>query len=109
MQPELAREAYFIHWKHLLRKIEEHPRIQVFLQTQVEEILSTGVRVSDAAGRTQNLLADTILIATGMRSNNEMLGEWEKLVPELRVVGDCSHSARIMEAMRSGYCAGYTI
>lgn len=109
MQPELAREAYFIHWKHMLRKIQEHPDIQVQCSTQVKSIGSQGVTVFSPDGQEHLLPADTVLIATGMKANRAMLDRWEDLVPELRVVGDCANAARIMEATRSGYCAGHTI
>ena len=55
------------------------------------------------------LPADTVLIATGMTEDNDMFSEWDKLVPDLRIIGDCERTARIMEAVRSGYCAGYSI
>ncbi|MCF2662545.1 FAD-dependent oxidoreductase [Pseudoflavonifractor phocaeensis] len=109
MQPELAHEAYFIHWKHMLRKIAEHPGIAVLCSTQVKEIGPEGVTVTSPDGTGQVLPADTVLIAAGMKGNDAMLAEWEALVPELRVIGDCAHAARIMEAMRTGYCAGYTV
>ena len=109
MKPELAREAYFIHWKHMLQKIKEHPNIQVLCNTQVCRIDDQGVTVIPQASQQQVLPADTVLVAAGMKANNAMVAQWEPLVPELRIVGDCASAARIMDATRSGYCAGHTI
>lgn len=109
MQPQLAKEAYFIHWKHMLAVINETPNIRVLCSARVENICDDGVWVIRADGEKEILSADTILIATGMRANNAMIDEWAALVPEIRIVGDCSHAARIMEAMRTGYCAGHTL
>lgn len=109
MQPKLAGEAYFIHWKHMLAQIEQNTAIRVLCGARVEKIGDEGVRVVRADGESETLPADTVLIAAGMRANNAMLDEWEDLVPELRVTGDCSRSARIMEAMRTGYCAGHNL
>jgi len=108
MQPELAREAEFIHWKHMLRKIAENPNITVMCQARVQEIKEQSVVVIHGE-QEHELSADTVLIAAGMTANNGMLDNWAKLVPELRVVGDCVRAGRIKEAMRSGYCAGYSI
>lgn len=109
VQPELASEAHFVYWKHLLRVIAAEPNITVMRSAQVKEIHDDGVTVLTSEGEEKILTADTILIATGMRPNNDMLNEWDQMVPELRIIGDCENTARIMEAMRSGYCAGYSI
>ncbi|MBS6221541.1 FAD-dependent oxidoreductase [[Clostridium] symbiosum] len=108
-QPELAREAYFVYWKHMLRIIAATPGITAMCSTQVKEISDNGVTVITQDGKEKLLSADTVLIATGMTANNEMLNEWEPLVPDLRIIGDCEHAARIIDAVRSGYCAGYSI
>ena len=84
-------------------------KFQVMCSTQVKSIGSQDVTVSSPDGQEHLLPADTVLIATGMKANRAMLDRWEALVPDLRVVGDCEHAARIMEATRSGYCAGHTI
>ena len=108
-QPELAREAYFVYWKHMLRMIAATPGITAMCSTQVKEINDNGVTVITQDGKEELLSADTVLIATGMTANNDMLNEWDPLVPDLRIIGDCEHSARIIDAVRSGYCAGYSI
>lgn len=109
VRPELAGEAHFVYWKHLLRVIANEPHITAMRSTQVKEILNDGVLVVNQDGEEKRLSADTVLIATGMTEDNDMLSEWDKLVPDLRIIGDCERTARIMEAVRSGYCAGYSI
>jgi 2,4-dienoyl-CoA reductase-like NADH-dependent reductase (Old Yellow Enzyme family)/thioredoxin reductase len=109
MLSELARDAYFIHWKHMLRKIAENPNIRVLRDTQVRGIDDAGVSAVGADGTEEMLIADTVLIATGMSANNAMLDQWSSLTPDMRVVGDCENASRIAEAVRSGYCAGYSI
>ena len=109
MQPQLAKEAYFIHWKHMLSKIAEQPNIRVLCSARVNRIGDDGVFVTLADGSEETVPADTVLVAAGMRANNAMIDEWAALVPEIRITGDCSRSARIMEAMRTGYCAGHTL
>ena len=109
VQPELAGEAHFVYWKHLLRVIAAEPNITAMRSAKVKEIHPDGVSIITAEGDENRLDADTVLFATGMAANNSMLSEWDSLVPDLRIIGDCEHPARIMEAVRSGYCAGYSI
>lgn len=109
MQRELAKEAYYIHWKHMLQMLEENANIRTICSAQVRQIDGGSALIQDADGKEERLDADTILIAAGMKANNQMLDSWEALVPEFKAVGDCQHASRIMEAMRSGFCAGYTV
>ena len=39
----------------------------------------------------------------------ERYDAWHELAEDVVVIGDCRRSARILEAMRTGYCAGMTI
>lgn len=50
IQPELARKAHFVYWKHILKVIA-------------------------AEGEEKQLTTDTVLIATGMKANNGMLDD----------------------------------
>ena len=107
MKEELAKDAPYIHWKHLLTKLEESTK--TYRGTKVVAIEDAGVRVVDQNGNEQLLDADTVLIATGMRGTSEEYDSWHDLAEDVVVVGDCRRSAKVLEAMRTGYCAGMTI
>ena len=107
MKPELAKDAPYIHWKHLLTKLEKSTK--TYCSTKVVAIEENGVRVVDQNGQEQLLEADTVLIATGMRATSAEYDQWHDLAEDVVVVGDCRRSAKVLEAMRTGYCAGATI
>ena len=40
---------------------------------------------------------------------SDQVDRWFGLAEEVIPIGDCRKAARILEAMRTGYCAGLTI
>lgn len=54
-------------------------------------------------GEEKELTADTIVLATGLKCNDEIARKLKDKVPELFVAGDCSDPGRILEAMRAGF------
>lgn len=107
MKDGLALDAPYIHWKHLLAKVEEN--IHTYCSATVRSIEENGVRITGAAGEDILLEADTVLYATGMKATSQQYDSWQNLACEVIPIGDCRRSARILEAMRSGYNAGMTI
>ncbi len=107
MKDGLAKDAPYIHWRHLLEKMEES--VQSYCSARVLSVEENGVKIVDAEGNERLLEADTVLVAAGMRAASPKLGSWHDLAEEVIFVGDCRKSAKILEAMRTGYCAGMTI
>ena len=107
MKDGLAKDAPYIHWRHLLEKLKES--VYSYCSSKVIAIEEGGVRIACADGSEQLLPADTVLIAAGMRANTETVDKWYGLADEVIAVGDCVKSSKILEAMRSGYCAGLRI
>lgn len=107
MRDGLAKDAPYIHWRHLLTKVNEETT--PLCNTQVIRIEEDGVIVRDAEGAEKKLPADTVLLAAGSRALSEQYDSWHALAQDVIVVGDCRRSGKILEAMRTGYCAGATI
>lgn len=103
----LAKDAPYIHWRHLLDKLQKS--IHAYCSATVRSIEEDGVLITDCNGQEQKLEADTILIAAGMRGTSRHYDAWHDLAEDIIVVGDCRRSGKILEAMRTGYCAGMTI
>ena len=53
--------------------------------------------------------ADTVLVAAGMKPAVQRYSGWYDLVPEVIPIGDSRKAGKILEAMRTGYCAGLTV
>jgi pyruvate/2-oxoglutarate dehydrogenase complex dihydrolipoamide dehydrogenase (E3) component len=107
MKPELAKDAPFIYWKHLLTKLGKSVRSHC--SAKVLSIEENGVNILDADGQEHLLEADTVLLAAGMRAASEKFDAWRGMADDVILAGDCRRSSKILEAMRSGYCAGMAI
>lgn len=107
MKDGLAKDAPYIHWRHLLTKLNES--VHSYCSARVLSVEENGVKIVDAEGTEQLLEADTVLVAAGMRGTSERFDSWHELADEVIVVGDCRKASKILEAMRTGYCAGMTI
>lgn len=107
MKDGLAKDAPYIHWRHLLTKLNES--VHSYCSARVLSVEENGVKIVDAEGTEQFLEADAVLVAAGMRGTSEHFDSWHELADEVIVVGDCRKASKILEAMRTGYCAGMTI
>lgn len=107
MKDGLAKDAPYIHWRHLLEKMEGV--VTSYCSAKVLSVEDQGVKITDKEGREQLLEADTVLIAAGMKGTLPQYEKWNDLAEEVIFVGDCRKASKILEAMRTGYCAGLTI
>lgn len=107
MKDGLAKDAPYIHWRHLISKLEES--VHAYCSAKVLSIEENGVKILNAQGQEQLLEADTVLVAAGMRATWDQYGDWHDLAEEVIPIGDCRKASKILEAMRTGYCAGLTI
>lgn len=107
MKNGLAKDAPYIHWRHLLEKLENS--VDSYCSAQVLSIEENGVKIVDKNSEEKFLEADTVLVAAGMRGTLSYFEKWNELAEEVIFVGDCRRASKIQEAMRTGYCAGMTI
>lgn len=107
MKDGLAKDAPYIHWRHLIAKLNDS--VHSYCSAKVLAVEENGVKILDAGNKELFLEADTILVAAGMRGVSEQFDSWHDLAEEVLFVGDCRKAAKILEAMRTGYCAGMTI
>ena len=107
MRDTLAPDAPYIHWKHLLAKLDES--VKAYCSAKVVSIEDNGIRITDVSGKELLLPADNVLIATGMRATGPRYDGRTSLVDDIRIVGDCQQAGKISMAMRTGYCAGASV
>lgn len=103
----LAKDAPYIHWRHLTAKLDES--VHAYCSAKVLSVEEEGVKIADSTGKELLLEADTVLVAAGMRPCSAQPESWFGLAEEVIPVGDCHKAAKILEAMRTGYCAGLTV
>jgi 2,4-dienoyl-CoA reductase (NADPH2) len=82
--------------------------VNIITGAKVEEITDDGVdTIRD--GKTQSIEADTVVIAVGSRSNDELCEELKGKVPELLMVGDSKEPRKALNAIHEGAVIGREI
>lgn len=79
--------------------------VRCITEARCTEILPDGVRYEQANGVTEFAAADTVVYSLGMRPKSDMMEQWKrKLSEEVEVysIGDCTHAARVGEAVKAG-------
>jgi 2,4-dienoyl-CoA reductase-like NADH-dependent reductase (Old Yellow Enzyme family)/thioredoxin reductase len=66
-------------------------------------ISTTGVQVAYQTGKTEIIPADSVILAVGMRSNDDVFQTLYNCAPEVIAVGDCLKPGTIRQASRTGY------
>ena len=86
---------------YLLNKLDELG-VEVLTITTAEEITDKGVATVDMSGSRQVVAADTVILAVGFRSNNELAERLRGEVQELYTTGDCVKPGKILGAIHGG-------
>lgn len=74
-----------------------------------EEITEGSVIVTTGEGQKETIQADTVILAVGYRTNDDLFKALEGKVPEVYCIGDSSQPQRIMEAINDGYRTGLSL
>jgi 2,4-dienoyl-CoA reductase (NADPH2) len=77
--------------------------VTMVTEVKYEEITDKGLVVKNKEGKSQTILADTIVIATPLKPDTELLKTLKGEVPEIYAIGDCSEPRLILEAIGGGY------
>jgi NADPH-dependent 2,4-dienoyl-CoA reductase/sulfur reductase-like enzyme len=79
--------------------------IEVLAETTLVGITQKGALV-EYQGRSDELQADTIVLAMGMTPERQLLEELEKMGVHPHTVGDCTSVGKIMQAVHAGWEVG---
>jgi 2-enoate reductase len=100
----LAHDMVWGNALDLIKLLDDH-KVKILNNNRVIRITQTGV---DSAH--QHFDADTIVLAVGMQSNNEIpLEALAGRVPEVYAIGDCVRPRHVMSAIWEGYRTAYLI
>ena len=87
---------------YLLDKLGELG-VEILANTTAKEIMDKRVVALDAEGNRQSIEADTIVLATGFRSNNGLEKKLKGKVPEVYTIGDCVSLGKVWGAIHSAW------
>lgn len=99
MAQHIAQDASPASRYFLVRRLAQG-KVKVLTSTPVKAITDQGVIVSPESGEQTLGPVDTVVLATGATSVNDLATAIEGLVPEVYVVGDAASPGRILEAVQ---------
>ena len=82
--------------------------VEVLVSARVERITTQGVEVQQGDERL-TLPADTVVLATGSKAEDSLVGAIKEMVKDVKVVGDAKSPRRAFEALHEGFQAGLEI
>ena len=94
---DMARMVYF-GVRGALRDLSA----EVLGYASTEEITDNSVIVVDRAGKRHVIEADTVVLATGSKSDRKLFDALEGKVPEIYLAGDCLYPSNIRSAIYQG-------
>ncbi|MDP2946178.1 MAG: FAD-dependent oxidoreductase, partial [bacterium] len=106
--PKLARGMNLWLRRQLLDNLVEK-KVTLLTETTTRSVSEKGVEVTASDGKKWLIEADTVVLAAGARSADDLWRELEGKVPGLYKTGDCVRPRGILEAMEEGYNIGRLI
>ncbi len=98
MLPSIARDIGMARRGFLRRVLAMH-EINIITQVRATAITEDGVACVDQDGATQTIPADTVVLALGTRSSNDLGEQLQDKVPELYLIGDAKQPRKAMDAI----------
>ena len=83
--------------------------MKVLTNTRLEAVTDKGVEVSAPRKGSFGLEADTVILALGFRSCNDLYNELKASGKEAYLVGDAVHPGKIFDAVHTAYRAGLKV
>ncbi|MDO5405747.1 MAG: FAD-dependent oxidoreductase [Eubacteriales bacterium] len=77
-------------------------RLHIMVNTKLDEVREKSIIVEDRSWKHTELEVDTVILATGYRSDRQLYEELEDLVDTVYVVGDATRPRKIVNAIHEG-------
>lgn len=103
MGKEIAPQGNMLYKIGLKQKIKEAETLNIMLESGCQKINDHSVIVKDKLGNINELLADHVIICTGLRSKTELAEQFYGITPDVAMIGDCIKPRKIMEAIFEGH------
>jgi 2,4-dienoyl-CoA reductase (NADPH2) len=98
MLPGIARDIGMARRGFLRRALSMHG-VKVITEVRATDITEAGVQVLDKDEAAQTIPADTVVLALGTRSSNNLYQQLQGTVPELYLIGDAKQPRKAMDAI----------
>ncbi|MDU2489822.1 MAG: FAD-dependent oxidoreductase [Clostridium celatum] len=79
--------------------------VKILTNTKLEEITDEGIRTINTRLQWQDLKADTVVLALGVRPCKDKVNELRELLPQMQVhiIGDCNNIGNVYTASHAGF------
>lgn len=101
MKDDWAADAYFMH-KNAMNIYIRNSRIKIYTDTMAKAVTKEGLTCETKDGELL-LEADTILLAAGMKTDQEFVNSFYNTADRVFMIGDCVKPGRVLEAVTLGY------
>ena len=102
MLPEIGREIITMMKFSILTKLGTLG-VDMRASTRTTEITPEGIKVVNGEGQEEFIPCDTVVMATGLKSDNSLCLELTQEYPEVYLVGDGERVGRFIDSGRSAY------
>lgn len=108
MLPQIAKDEEDAVKYFLLKDLKKN-NVKIYVNCIVKEVIDDGVIVETNGERMTISPADTIVMAVGTKSVNDLAEQIKEKVSQVIVVGDAVEVRKALEAVEEGYQAGLTV
>lgn len=108
MLPEIGREIILMMKAPILTKLAQLG-VEMLPSTKTTGIYDGYITVQDNSGSESKISCDTVVLATGLKSDNRLYYELAAEYPEVYLVGDGERVGRFIDSGRSAYNVANTI
>jgi 2-enoate reductase len=100
--PEIAYDVIYVAKPSLLGELEQKG-IKGRPGLKLKEVTSTGIIVEDIKGNTENIDANTVILATGLEADDNLYDNSQDKVNEIYKIGDCISPRKFIDAVHEAY------
>jgi len=99
---DIARDMCTPNRMHLLQLLKDE-KVDILTGSQALEIKDEGVVIADKSGKRSILSADTVVLALGLKSSDQLSETIRDKVPEVYAIGDCVEPRKVTNAIWEGF------
>ena len=99
---DIARDMCAPNRMHLLQLLKDE-KVDILTESNVLEIKDEGVVIADKSGKRSILSADTVVLALGLKSSDQLSETIRDKVPEVYAIGDCVEPRKVTNAIWEGF------
>lgn len=103
--PEAVLNGASLIVRFSLQSLLQKYNVKIITNTKLEEITDEGIKTINTKLQWNNLEADTVVLALGMRPCRDKVNELRDLLPQMQVhvIGDCNKIENVYAASHAGF------